>query len=160
MPQHNPPTKLSAFSVEPAVGTTAYPPEYRDVCEGRIKRRLGDHFGLSQFGVNMTVLEPGAGSAQRHWHSHEDEFVYVLNGTLTLIDDSGETLLEAGDCAGFPAGRANGHMIVNRSDAQASYLEIGSRHPDDTGNYPDVDMHARKIDGKYRFFRKDGTPTD
>jgi len=153
------PNHLTAASVEPRVGTTAYPPQYRALCAGRRKRALGNVFGLSEFGVNHTVLDPGAASAQRHWHSGEDEFVYVISGTLTLVDDDGEKVLQAGDCAGFPAGRENGHMLINKSDGPAIYLEIGSRHAEDEVAYPDIDLHGKKIDGDYVFTRKDGSPS-
>ena len=154
------PRKVTATSVEARVGTTAYPPEYCGICDGRIKRQLGDAFGLDQYGVNLTVLEPGAASAQRHWHSKEDEFVYILSGSITLVDDDGEVVLETGDCAGFPAGRENGHMLINKSEATASYLEIGSRLDVDTVNYPTIDLHGEKTGGKYIFTRKDGSATD
>ena len=160
MPKDDVPNHLTATAVDPRIGTTAYPPEFRALCDGRRKRALGDVFGLSQFGVNHTILDPGAASAQRHWHTREDEFVYVISGTITLIDDDGETALEAGDCAGFPAGRENGHMLVNKSDSPAIYLEVGARHAEDEVAYPDIDLHGRKTDGTYRFTRKDGSPAD
>ena len=131
-----------------------YPNEFQHVVKGRAKRALGDLFGLDQFGVNLTELAPGAASALRHWHSNEDEFVYVLAGELLLITDNGEEVLGPGDCAGFKAGVANGHHLVNRSKAPASYLEIGSRMPGGEAFYPDNDLHI----AKGIFTRKDGSP--
>src|SRR6201999_55244 len=104
-----------------------YPGPYRASTEGREKTALGNVAGLTQFGVNLTLLKPGAASALRHWHEQEDEFIYVLEGELTLIEDCGETLLKPGDCAGFKAGTSNGHMLINRSARDAVYLEIGTR---------------------------------
>lgn len=101
-------------------------------------------------------LPPGSWSSQRHWHSHEDEFVYLLEGELTLIEDDGETVLRAGDCAAFPKGSGNGHHMINRSDAMAVYLEVGSRSPDDLTTCSDIDMMSANSDG--RFVHKDGTP--
>lgn len=144
------------ISAVPAQKGSGYPPPFDAPCAERIRRRLGDAGGLDDFGVNLTVLPPGAWSSQRHWHSHEDEFVYVLEGELTLVEDGGETVLGTGDCAAFPKGTGNGHHLVNRSPAPAVYLEIGSRHPDDLTTCSDVDMMSANTDG--RFVRKDGTP--
>jgi len=113
----------------------------RELFEGRRKKRLGDSVGVSQFGVNYTTLEPGAQSALRHWHEAEDEFIYVLSGELTLVDESGEHVLRCESFCGFPAGVKNGHCIVNLGDEPASFLEIGSRRPgQDTAHYPDDDF--------------------
>lgn len=113
----------------------------RELFEGRRKRRLGDTVGLNQFGVNYTVLEPGAQSALRHWHEGEDEFIFVLSGELALIDDSGEHTLKSESYCGFPAGVRNGHHLVNRGSERASFLEIGSRRPgEDAAHYPDDDF--------------------
>jgi uncharacterized cupin superfamily protein len=142
----------------PARMGSAYPPEFAKAVEGREKRALGDRFGLTQFGVNLTTLPPGAQSAQRHWHESEDEFVYVLEGELVLVDDNGEHLLTPGMCAGFKSAVANGHMLVNRSGAPAHYLEIGTRSPNERANYPDIDLVASKLGGRFVFTRKDGTP--
>ncbi len=115
---------------------------------GREKSALGDVVGLTQFGVNLTRLKPGAASALRHWHENEDEFVYILEGELVLIEDEGETLLRPGDAAGFKAGVANGHHLINRTQRDAVYLEIGTRAPDDRGHYPDVDLELVRHEGK------------
>jgi len=130
---------------------SSYPEPFRAVCASRIKHVLGDPAGLSQFGVNVTVLPPGQASALRHWHKREDEFVYVLSGELTLITDDGEEVMTAGMCAGFPGGVENGHHLVNRSESPASFLEIGSRLPDEEGFYPDDDLHL-KMDGRKAVF--------
>ena len=135
---------------------TGYPPEFDRPCAGRVRQRLGDAGGLHDFGVNLTRLPPGNWSSQRHWHSHEDEFVYVLEGELTLIEDGGETLLRAGECAAFPKGSSDGHHMINRAGGMAVYLEIGTRHPADLTTCSDIDMMSANADG--RFVHKDGTP--
>lgn len=137
-------------------GGTGYPAPFAARVGARLRKRLGDAGGLDQFGVNLTRLEPGAMSALRHWHEVEDEFVYVLSGALTLIEDDGETLLKAGDAAAFKAGVANGHHLVNRTDAPATYLEIGSRAADERAHYPDDDLEAIAKGGALRFTHKDG----
>lgn len=152
------PRIVNPADLEPRIGSTVYPVGLREICDGREKRALGDIFGLTQFGVNLTTLPPGAASAQRHWHEKEDEFVYVLSGELTLVSAAGETPVRAGECAGFPAGKADGHMVVNRGSEPATFLEIGTRSSDDITHYPDVDLHAEKTDGTFHFTRKDGTP--
>jgi len=148
---------LRAFDV-PARTSTIYPPPYAAALAGRAKRALGDLFGLTQFGVNLTVLAPGSSSAHSHWHESEDEFVFVLEGEVTLVDDAGEHLLTPGMCVGFKCGIPNGHKLVNRSNAPASYLEVGTRSEGDRAHYPDADMAAVKENGKYRLTHKDGTP--
>ena len=140
----------------PARKGTGYPPEFNGACSERLRQRLGDTGGLTDFGVNLTRLLPGNWSSQRHWHSHEDEFVYVLEGELTLIKDGGTTVLAAGECAAFPKNTGDGHHLINASDADAVYLEIGSRHPDDLTTCSDIDMKSANADG--RFVHKDGTP--
>ena len=135
---------------------TGYPAKFLALSADRLRQRLGEAGQLTDFGVNLTRLPPGNWSSQRHWHSHEDEFVYLLEGEVVLIEDGGETLLRAGDCAAFPKGTGNGHHMINRSDRDAVYLEIGSRHPDDLTTCSDVDMMSANSDG--RFVHKDGTP--
>lgn len=142
-----------------ALSGTSYPAPFDTATEGRTKRRLTEALGLTQFGVNVTELAPGGGSALRHWHSHEDEFVYVLAGEVTLITDAGEQTLEAGACMGFPAGSPDGHCVQNRSDRPATILEVGSRDMRDECHYPDVDLYCTP--GRYEkavFTKKDGTP--
>jgi uncharacterized cupin superfamily protein len=135
---------------------TGYPSQFNKLSADRIRQRLGEAGGLTDFGINLTRLPPGNWSSQRHWHSHEDEFVYVLEGELTLVEDGGETMLRAGDCAAFPKGAGNGHHMVNKSSAMAVYLEIGSRQPADVTMCSDIDMMSTNADG--RFVHKDGTP--
>lgn len=135
---------------------SGYPASLGVPCAERIRQRLGNAGKLTDFGVNLMRLPPGSWSSQRHWHSHEDEFVYVLEGELTLVEDEGETVLNAGDCAAFPKGSGNGHHMINRSDATAVYLEVGSRSPDDLITCTDVDMMSPASSG--RFLHKDGTP--
>jgi uncharacterized cupin superfamily protein len=124
---------------------------------GREKRPLGELFGLTRLGVNLTRLAPGAISALRHAHSRQDEFIYVLQGTPTLVTDAGDTPLAPGMCAGFAAGTGNAHRLINHSDADVVYLEIGDRTPDDQATYPDDDLAASLVDGQWRFTRKDGS---
>jgi uncharacterized cupin superfamily protein len=142
----------------PARTGTIYPQPYAAAVEGRAKRALGDLFGLSQFGVNLTVLAPGTASSERHWHETEDEFVYVLEGEVILIDEAGEHVLGPGMCAGFRAGVPNAHKLVNRSSAPVTLLEVGTRSDIDRAHYPEADMLAEKQDGRFRITRKDGTP--
>ena len=142
----------------PVITGTTYPPPFDEPCLSRQRTRLGDVAGLTQFGVNLLRLPPGAWSSQRHWHEREDEFVYVLSGELTLVTSEGEEVLHAGDCAGFKAGEPNGHCLQNRSDAEAVLLEIGTRAPEtDHSDYPDLDMVVGP-DEVYR--HRDGTPYD
>jgi uncharacterized cupin superfamily protein len=135
-----------------------YPGKLRSVTDGREKAALGNVAGLTQFGVNLTRLKPGAASALRHWHEQEDEFIYVLEGELALIEDDGETTLKAGDCAGFKANVANGHQLVNKSRHDALYLEIGTRAATERGHYPDVDLMMERDQHGMRFLRKSGEP--
>ena len=141
----------------PGVRGTDYPSPFDEPCRERLRRRLGDLAGLTQFGVNLLALPPGAWSSQRHWHTVEDEFVYVLDGEVVLVTDAGEEILKAGDCAGFPAGVRDGHHLQNRSTHAATVLEIGARRiADDEAFYSDIDMHALKGDAGYA--HRDGRP--
>jgi uncharacterized cupin superfamily protein len=148
---------IDPAAVEPKSGSN-YPPAYKPRVAGRGKRRLGDALGLKNFGVNLTTIKPGSASALRHWHAKQDEFVYIVSGELVLVTDAGEQLLTAGMCAGFPAGKADGHHLVNRSTRDAVYLEVGDRTPGDSASYPDDDLVARAVEGGWQFLRKDGTP--
>jgi uncharacterized cupin superfamily protein len=149
-------TVVQAIDVEGAEATV-YPPPLDDVVKGRFKRKLGDAVGLTDFGVNLTELAAGAASSHRHWHASEDEFVYILSGELVLITDEGETTLTEGMIAGFPAGQANAHQLVNRTDQTATLLEVGSRSTGDAVEYPDVDMKLTKASGQMTLTRKDGS---
>ncbi|GAB4383712.1 cupin domain-containing protein [Albidovulum sp.] len=135
-----------------------YPEPYASQMAGRSSLRLGDAGGLTQFGVNEVILAPGAVSSLRHWHHREDEFVMVLRGECTLVQDEGETVMRPGDCAAFPAGVANGHHFVNRTDREARFLVVGSRMNPERVTYSDVDLEVELKDGKATFTRKDGTP--
>ena len=141
----------------PARTGSGYPEPYRSRVLPREKRALGDAFGLRTVGVNLTVLPPGKESAMRHWHTREDELVYVLEGEVVLRTDHGEELLTPGMVVGFAAGDGNGHQLVNRSPHPATYLEISNRDPEDVAEYPDDDLALRKVDGKNVFTRKDGS---
>lgn len=145
---------LDPAGVEGRTGSL-YPAEFQSVVAGRVKRRLGDALGLTDFGVNLVELPPGASSALRHWHSAEDEFIYVLSGTLTLVTDAGAQSLPAGTCAGFAKNVADGHCLRNDGEGSVTYLEVGSRNPADRVVYPDVDM---VVERRVVFARKDGTP--
>jgi uncharacterized cupin superfamily protein len=135
---------------------SAYPAPFGEIAKDRVRQRLGDAGGLAQFGVNLLHLPPGSGSSQRHWHSGEDEFVYVVSGEVTLVTDKGDEILRAGDCAAFPMGVADGHQLLNKSGTMALCLEVGARGGDDVCTYSDIDM---KIDSKVgRYTHKDGTP--
>ena len=136
---------------------SAYPPEFAGPCAGRTKRQLGNAAGLTNFGVNLTELPPGGWSSQRHWHEKQDEFIYIVEGEAILVTDSGETLLKPGMCAGFPAGKPDGHHLINRSDRPVKYLEIGDRTANDAAHYPDIDLQVKLVDGQWSYSRRDGT---
>ncbi|MDQ7071776.1 MAG: cupin domain-containing protein [Rhodobacterales bacterium] len=135
-----------------------YPAPYNAEMAGRSSLRLGDVGGLTQFGANLVILEPNAKSSLRHWHLNEDEFVMVTMGTCTLIDDTGETQMDVGDCAAFPAGDANGHHFINKSTSEARFLVVGSRKNPETATYTDVDMMVVLQDGAAAFSKRDGSP--
>jgi uncharacterized cupin superfamily protein len=151
------PIALVAADAPPRTTPTNYPEPFASRMAGRTKQPLGERFGLTNFGVNLTTLAPGAASALRHAHSRQDELVYILRGRPTLHTDEGLTELGPGMCAGFRAGTGNGHRLVNRTDEDVVYLEIGDRTSGDEGSYPDDDLRAALVDGKWRFTRKDGT---
>jgi uncharacterized cupin superfamily protein len=144
------------MSAAPSRRGAAYPPPYDAPCATRLRRRLGDAGGLTSFGVNHLTLPPGAWSSQRHWHSHEDEFVWILSGEVVLVTDAGEEVLRAGDCAAFKAGEGDGHHLVNRSDQDVMLIEVGNRDPADRTVYSDIDMVAEPMEEGFR--RRDGTP--
>ncbi len=148
---------LDPATVEPRIGSN-YPEPFRSRVASRSKQRLGDVLGLKNFGVNLTTIPPRAVSALRHWHSREDEFIYIVSGELVLVTDAGEQLLTAGMAAGFPAGIADGHCLVNRTTRDAVYLEVGDRQAEDEARYPDVDLDRRNTPAGRTFCHKDGTP--
>ncbi|MEZ5533440.1 MAG: cupin domain-containing protein [Steroidobacteraceae bacterium] len=151
-------TPVLAADVPPRAKPTNYPEPFASRMAGRQKRALGDVFGLRNFGVNRTTLKPGAMSALRHWHSVQDEFVYVISGHATLVTDAGAMTLGPGMCVGFRAGDPDGHHLENRSAEEVVYLEIGDRLPGDSGSYPDDDLEAvMGADGKWQFRHKDGS---
>jgi len=135
-----------------------YPEPFASRMAGRQKRPLGDLFGLTNFGVNLTKLAPGAASALRHAHTKQDEFVYILQGHPMLHTDEGQTRLSPGMCAGFRAGTGNGHRLINETGEEVVYLEVGDRTPGDEGSYPDDDLKALMVDGTWKFVHKDGLP--
>ena len=144
-------SKIGIAKLKEIVGT-GYPKPYDKPCLKRGRKRLGDAAKLTQFGVNLLRLEPGVWSAQRHWHNREDEFIFVVKGEVVLVTDKGEETLRAGDCAGFKAGKKNGHHLRNRSKTAALVLEVGTRSKDDTTEYPDIDLRfdpAAKKGGAY-----------
>ena len=155
------PTKPVAIAAADAPARSKpsnYPAPFAARMAGREKRPLGDLFGLTNFGVNLTRLAAHGNSALRHAHSRQDEFIYVLQGHPTLHTDEGRTRLSPGMCAGFKAGTGNGHCLINESSEEVVYLEVGDRTPGDEGSYPDDDIQAVLAEGKWRFTRKDGTP--
>jgi uncharacterized cupin superfamily protein len=148
----------------PAFAGSSYPKPFDEPCKGRRGLRLGVAAGLTQCGVNLVTLPPGAWSSQRHWHEKEDEFVYILSGELVLIEEEGGVLLKAGDCAGWKAGVRNGHHLVNRSASDATFLVVGTRDDADWGEYPDIDLrfnpapYQRNAAASSAYSHKDGTP--
>lgn len=153
------PVAIGASEAPPRNRPSNYPEPFFSRMNGRLKRPLGDLFGLTNFGVNLTKLVPGGQSALRHAHTKQDEFIYILEGTPTLVTDEGETLLHPGMCAGFKAGTGNGHHLVNRTASDVTYLEIGDRTAGDEGSYPDDDIQAAlDSNAKWVFTHKDGRP--
>lgn len=151
--------RIEVSALEESKGS-GYPPPHDEPCKERHWKRLGDAANLTQFGVNLVRLPPGAWSSQRHWHAVEDEFVYVLSGTITLVMDEGEQVLQAGDCAGFKAGVRNGHVLKNLSADEAKLLVVGGRDDADWGEYSEIDMkfHPGRYSGRNIKTRKDGSP--
>ena len=152
------PTAVVAAEAPLRTKPSNYPPQFAVRVEGRHKHPLGDLFGLTSFGVNLTRLVPGAQSALRHAHVVQDEFVYILEGHPTLRTDAGATRLAPGMCAGFKGGTGDAHQLVNETDQDVVYLEIGDRLPGDGATYPDEDLQCVQVDGEWRFLHKDGTP--
>jgi uncharacterized cupin superfamily protein len=142
----------------PVDSRTNYPPPLDKIVAGRSRKRLGKAAGLDQFGVNLTTLKPGAASALRHWHEKEDELVYILAGEVVLIENDGETVLKPGDAAGFKANVPNGHHLINKSDRDAVYLEIGTRSTYERAEYPDLDMLVVRDEQGMRYTHRDGKP--
>jgi uncharacterized cupin superfamily protein len=142
----------------PVEKATTYPDPYWQVTAGREKQRLGNSIGLNQFGVNLVTLKPGAWSSQRHWHRNEDEFVYVLEGEVTLCEDHGEVVLRPGDTAGWKANSRIGHCLINRTQHVVRYIEVGTRAPFETAVYPDIDMRNERDKNGPRYLRKTGEP--
>jgi uncharacterized cupin superfamily protein len=142
----------------PARRGSDYPAPHNEPCRDRLRRALGDAFGLSQFGVNLLELPPGTWSSQRHWHERQEEFVYVLEGEVVLVTDEGETTLTPGMTAGFRAGSGNGHHLINRSPTAARVLEVGTRTVEETAHYSDIDMMVREDADGWGYYTKDGRP--
>jgi uncharacterized cupin superfamily protein len=158
MPQSPDPVAIVAADAPARSKPSNYPQPFASRMAGREKRQLADLFGLTNFGVNLTRLAPGAVSALRHAHTKQDEFVYILHGQPTLRTDEGCTQLSPGMCAGFKAGTGNGHHLINETADEIVYLEVGDRGPGDEGSYPDDDLKALLVDGKWQFTHKDGAP--
>mgnify|MGYP000150024442 CR=1 FL=1 len=148
--------KIDLSKVAPRTGSI-YPAPLDQEVAGRSSLRIGDAGGLTQFGANLVMLEPGAKSSIRHWHQHEDEFVMVTQGTLILQMDDGETEMVPGDCAAFPAGHADGHCLINRTDAPAAFLVVGTKAPHEVATYSDIDLMVEVEGGEARFTYKDGS---
>ena len=158
MPEKPSPVAITAADVPVRSRPSVYPEPFASRMAGREKRQLGNLFGLTNFGVNLTRLAPNSVSALRHAHTKQDEFVYILQGRPTLHTDEGRTQLCPGMCAGFKAGTGNGHRLINETTEEVVYLEIGDRTQADEGIYPDDDLKALLVEGKWRFVHKDGTP--
>jgi uncharacterized cupin superfamily protein len=154
---HAKPVAIETEMVPPRT-ISLYPEPFASMVAGRAKRALGDVFGLKNFGVNLTRMAPGSRSALRHAHSHQDEFVFVLEGMAVLVTDAGETSLGPGMCAGFAAGSGDAHQLINRSDRDVVYLEIGDRSAGDEVTYPDDARAAHMVEGRWQFLKKDGQP--
>ena len=160
MPEKSDPLKLPALDpedVEPRIGTN-YPSPFDEPVKARERRALGNALGLKNFGVNLLRLPPGCQSSQRHWHSKQDEFTYIVKGEVVLITDDGEQIMTAGMVAGFAANSGNGHCLVNRTESDTLVLEVGDRTAGDEVDYTDIDMQARWIDGVRRYVNNDGMP--
>jgi uncharacterized cupin superfamily protein len=158
MSEQSKPIAVTAAEVAARTKPSVYPEPFASRMVGREKRPLGDLFGLTHFGVNLTRLAPNAVSALRHAHTKQDEFVYILQGRPTLHTDEGRTQLSPGMCAGFKAGTGNGHRLVNETTDEVMYLEVGDRTPGDEGSYPDDDLKALLVEGQWMFVHRDGTP--
>ena len=158
MPEVAKPVALLASEAPTRTKPSNYPEPFASRMEGRVKKPLGDIFGLTNFGVNLTRLAPKAVSSLRHAHTKQDEFIYILQGKPVLHTDEGRTQLSPGMCAGFKAGTGNGHHLVNESTEEVVYLEAGDRTPGDEGSYPDDDLKALLVEGKWQFVHKDGAP--
>lgn len=158
MPNDKKPIAVAAAEVDPRTKPSNYPEPFASRMAGRVKRQLGDVFGLTNFGVNLTRMVPGSISALRHSHSRQDEFIFILEGTPTLVTESGEIELRPGMCAGFKSGEAGGHQLANRSNDVVVYLEVGDRTTGDRVFYPDDDIEAYLEGGTWRFRHKNGEP--
>ena len=150
-----PKVDLGKISIDTSTG---YPPPFNKVVEGRSRKRLGRAAGLTHFGVNICTLKPGAASSQRHWHENEDEFVYVLEGEVVLREDGGETVLKPGDAAAWKAGVPNGHYLINRSDRNAVFIEVGTRASTERAHYSEIDMMVVRDEKGARYTKKNGEP--
>ena len=151
------PIAIDPMTIDPVMDSR-YPSPFDEPVAGREKRKLGDAFGLTGFGVNLVHIPPGTWSAQRHAHEKEDEFICIVDGELVLVTDAGETVLTAGMVAGFPASSGDGHHLINRTDRPAVYLEVGGRIPGESVTYSDIDMMVVPEDERGNYRRKDGTP--
>ena len=158
MTEKSHPVAVAAVEVPARTRPSVYPEPFASLMAGREKRQIGDLFGLTNFGVNLTRLAPNAVSALRHAHTRQDEFVYILQGRPTLHTDEGRTQLSPGMCAGFRAGTGNGHRLINDTGEEVVYLEVGDRTPGDEGSYPDDDLQAALVEGKWKFVHKNGAP--
>ena len=158
MTEKSHPVAVAAVEVPARSRPSVYPEPFASLMAGREKRQLGELFGLTNFGVNLTRLAPNAVSALRHAHTRQDEFVYILQGRPTLHTDEGRTQLSPGMCAGFRAGTGNGHRLINDTGEEVVYLEVGDRTPGDEGSYPDDDLQAALVEGKWKFVHKNGAP--
>jgi len=158
MSEESKPIAVTASEVPARIRPSVYPEPFASRMAGREKRPLGDFFGLTNFGVNLTRLAPNAVSALRHAHAKQDEFIYILQGYPTLHTDEGHTQLSPGMCAGFKAGTGNGHCLINETSEEVVYLEVGDRTPGDEASYPDDDLKALLVESKWKFVHRDSAP--
>ena len=158
MSESSKPIAIAAVDAPARTRPSIYPEPFASRMAGRVKHPLGDLFGLSNFGVNLTRLKPGGESALRHTHLKQDEFIFIVQGQPTLVTDEGKTPLTAGMCAGFKAGAGNGHCLINETDEDVLYLEVGDRTPGDSVDYPDEDLKAILVEGNWQIAHKDGAP--
>lgn len=147
---------IDPATIDFVAGAGAYPEEYRPLVSGRAKKVIGDVLGLKNYGINIVKLKPGGCSSVRHWHARQDEFIYVIEGELTIVDDDGEHVLRAGMVAGFPGGVENGHHMFNRTEADAVFIEVGDRLPGDKVDFPDVDLLSHQLKAAWEFTNRRG----
>ncbi len=158
MAKAGPSLVLDPATIDFVSGAGAYPDQYKPLVPGRAKKVIGDSLGLKNYGVNIVKLEPGGCSSVRHWHTRQDEFIYVIEGEITVVNDDGEFIMSAGMVAGFPGGAENGHHMFNRAEKDAIFMEVGDRLPGDSVDFSDVDLLSRQLKAGWQFTNRKGKP--